>query len=191
MEFLAEDVSGAREPTTPELQAWFESNAQRFAQPGRVTLRHLYFSPDRRGARAQNDAAQALAKLEGRPASWTGAPALADPFMFQDYLADRDPAELAKEFGPAFARAVFALPPGSWQGPVESGYGWHLVFVDAATPGRVPAFEEVEPDVKTAWAAEQHAESWRKAYAEMRAKYELLLPAPPEEAATVSPGPTP
>src|SRR5262249_40111365 len=46
-------------------------------------------------------------------------------------------------------------------------------------PGHVPAFEEVEPDVKTAWKAAQHAEAWSKAYEKMRARYQLVLPAPP------------
>ena len=78
---------------------------------------------------------------------------LADPFMFQDYYGDRTSEQLAKEFGPQFAVAVVKLKPGSWQGPIESGYGWHLVFVDSVIPGRIPAFEEIEPDVKTAWLA--------------------------------------
>jgi len=170
MEFLAEDVSDAREPTPEELAAWFEKNAERFALPGRVTFRHLYVSPDRRGARARDDAAKALAQLTGEPGDATAAEGLGDPFMFQDTLADRTPEQLAKDFGPGFARALFALEPGTWQGPIESGYGWHLVFVSSSTPGRVPAFEEVEPDVMTAWKTDQRAEAWRKAYAEMRAK---------------------
>ena len=49
-------------------------------------------------------------------------------------------------------------------------------------PGRVPAFAEVEPDVKTAWLVEQKAMAWDKAYREMRAKYTVLLPAFPENA---------
>ena len=79
--------------------------------------------------------------------------------------------------------ALEKLKPGSWQGPVESGYGWHLVFVDTVIPGRIPAFEEIEPDVKTAWLGEQKATAWQKAYADMRAKYTVLLPAPPSEEA--------
>ena len=34
MEFLAEDASAAHEPTTAELQAWFEKNSAQFALPG-------------------------------------------------------------------------------------------------------------------------------------------------------------
>lgn len=179
MQFLAEDVAAAREPTTVELRAWYEKNSVSFAQPPRLSFRHLYFSPDRRGARAREDAETALAKLNGQPQDSKLAASLADPFMFQQYYRDRAPEYLAKEFGPPFALAVAKLEPGSWQGPIESGFGWHLVFVDAVILGRVPAFEEVEPDVETAWLSEQKAQAWQKAYGEMRAKYSVLLPAPP------------
>ena len=144
------------------------------------SFRHLYFSPDRRGARANEDAASALAKLAGQPEDAKLAASLADPFMFQEYYRDRAPEFLGKEFGPRFALAVAKLPPGSWQGPVESGFGWHLVFVDTLVPGRVPPFEEIEGDVKTAWLSEQKATAWEKAYKDMRAKYTVLLPAPPD-----------
>ena len=180
MQFLAEDVAAAREPTTAELKSWFEKHSAMFAQPPRLSFRHLYFSPDRRGAQARDDAAKALAKLDGQPEDAKIAASLADPFMFQDYYRDRAPDYLGKEFGPQFATAVAQLAPGAWRGPVESGFGWHLVFVDTVVPGRVPAFEEIEPEVKTAWLAEQKALAWEKAYREMRAKYIVLLPAPPD-----------
>ncbi len=180
MQFLAEDVAAAREPTTPELRSWFEKNSAKFAQPPRLSFRHLYFSPDGRGTRARDDAEQALEKLAGQPVDAKIASSVADPFMFQDYYRDRAPDFLGKEFGPQFALAVARLQPGSWQGPIESGFGWHLVFVDTAIPGRVPAFEEIEPDVRTAWLGEQKALAWDKAYKEMRARYTVLLPAPPD-----------
>jgi hypothetical protein len=186
MQFLAEDVAAAREPMTDELRGWFEKNSGKFAQPPRLSFRHLYFSPDRRGDRARDDAAQALAKLAGQPVDAKGANALADPFMFQEYYRDRTPEFLGKELGPQFALAVAKFAPGSWQGPIASGYGWHLVFVDTVVPGRVPAFEEIEADVRTAWLGEQKALAWEKAYKEMRAKYTVLLPAPPDSKADAS-----
>src|SRR5208283_3637711 len=179
MQFLAEDVAAAHEPSTAELNAWFEKNSSKFALPSRYSFRHLYFSPDKRGKNAQDDAAKALTKIAGQPEDSKLAVSLADPFMFQDYYGDRAPEALAKEFGPQFAVALEKVKPGSWQGPIESGYGWHLVFVDTVVPGRIPALEEIEPDVKTAWLGEQKATAWHKAYAEMRAKYIVLLPSPP------------
>jgi len=187
MQFLAEDVAASREPATAELKSWFEKNSAKFAQPPRLSFRHLYFSPDRRGARARDDAEQALGKLARQPVDAKVAGSLADPFMFQDYYRDRAPDYLAKEFGPRFALAVASLPPGSWQGPVESGFGWHLVYVDTLIPGVVPAFEQVEPDVKVAWLGEQKALAWDKAYKRMRADYKVLLPAPPPESSAAPP----
>jgi hypothetical protein len=182
MQFLAEDVAPAREPTREELGTWYEANRDQFALPPRISFRHLYFSPDRRGQRARDDAAAALTRIAGQPQDAKLAATHADAFMFQEYYRDRTPEFLGKEFGPNFALAVVKLSPGSWQGPVESGLGWHLVFIDTLIPDRVPAFEEVEADVKVAWLAEQKALAWQKAYRDMRAKYTVLLPAPAENA---------
>jgi peptidyl-prolyl cis-trans isomerase C len=180
MQFLAEDVAAAREPTADELKAWYAKNNEKFAMPKRVGFRHLYFSPDRRGTNASTDAVAALVKLAGQPQEVKITESFADPFMFQEYYRDRAPDYLGKEFGPQFAQAVAKLPTGSWQGPIQSGFGWHLVFVDTVIPGRVPEFEEIESEVKTAWLGEQKVLAWEKAYQEMRAKYTVRLPGPPE-----------
>jgi parvulin-like peptidyl-prolyl isomerase len=96
--------------------------------------------------------------------------------MFQDYYGDRTPDDVAKTFGPGFAQAVFQAIPGAWAGPIESGYGWHLVWVDSLTPARMAAFEEVQRDVETAWIEEQRTAIREKAFEAMRARYEVVLP---------------
>ena len=44
---------------------------------------------------------------------------------------------------------------------------WFVVFVNSVIPGRAPAFEESESDVKTAWLGDQKTQAWQKAYKEM------------------------
>jgi peptidyl-prolyl cis-trans isomerase C len=180
MQFLSEDVSAAYEPKSEELKLWYEKNSQRFSLPATITFRHLYFSPDRRGRNARQAAVNTLATIASQPEDSKTAD-LADPFMFQNYYRGRSADQLTKEFGTSFAQAVLQLKPGSWQGPIESGYGWHLVWIESITPGRIPNFAEVEPDVKTAWLADQKAQQWQKAYDKMRTKYQVLLPEPPAE----------
>jgi peptidyl-prolyl cis-trans isomerase C len=191
VQFLAEDVATAHEPSTAELKAWFEKNTDKFALPSRYSFRHIYFSPDKRGKNAHEDAAQALARIAGQPEDSGLITQVADRFMFQDYYGDRTPSAIAKEFGPQFAVALEKLKPGSWQGPIESGFGWHLVFVDTVIPGRVPAFEEVESEVKTAWLGEQKAQAREKAYKSLRSKYTVLLPAPPDKQTASAPAAPP
>jgi peptidyl-prolyl cis-trans isomerase C len=183
MQFLAEDVAASREPTPDELQAWFDKHRASFREPGRLGFRHLYFSPDRRGKRAREDAEKALVSLQGEPEDSPRAESIADAFMFQNYYRDRAPDFLGKEFGPGFALELQKLKPGSWQGPIASGYGWHLVFVDTVIPGREPELEEIEADVRTAWLNEQKALAWDRAYRAMRDRYTVYLPGPPGEQA--------
>ena len=163
MQFLAEDVAAAREPTTAELKGWFEKNSAKFAQPPPAELPPsvLLARPARR-ARARRRGSR---RWRSSPASRrTRSSPRRSPTRScsRTTTATARRTYLGKEFGPQFALAVAKLAPGSWQGPIESGFGWHLVFVDTVIPGRVPAFEEIEPDVKTAWLGEQKAQAWRE-----------------------------
>jgi len=178
LEFLIEDVSSIRDPTPAELEAWYKHNASQFALPGRVTFCHVYFSPDALGQQAAADAARTLATFKVRSScSSSDATALGDRFPDQDYYAERSPQEVAGVFGTRFSQSLFKLQPGSWQGPIESGLGWHLVRIEALTPGRMPAFDEVDrATVESAWLDSRRAESKRKAFEAMRAKYQVVLP---------------
>jgi hypothetical protein len=191
VQFLAEDVAAAHEPSTAELKAWFEKNTDKFALPSRYSFRHIYFSPDKRGTNAHDDAAKALARIAGQSEDSPQIGSVADRFMFQDYYGDSAPSAIAKEFGPQFAVALEKVKPGSWQGPIESGYGWHLVFVSSVIFGRIPAFEEIESEVKTAWLGEQKAVAREKAYKSLRSKYTVRLPSPPDKQTAGAPAPPP
>jgi peptidyl-prolyl cis-trans isomerase C len=176
MEFLVEDLAALRDPTTEVLRSWFEKNRERFTPAPRVSFRHLYFSPDRRGAGVKEAAASAREQLNGKPLDSPVPATLADSFMFQDSYSDRTPEQVAAVFGTTFAEALLLLAPGSWEGPIESGLGWHVVWVESITPDRTPAFEEIEPDIKSQWSEEQRIESSRRTFDAMKARYEVVLP---------------
>ena len=65
---------------------------------------------------------------------------------------------------------------GAWQGPIQSGYGWHLVFVDTLEPSRTPAFEEIEGEVRSAWLDQKQQDVKRAALAAFRARYTVSVP---------------
>lgn len=179
MDFLLADLSSLQDPTEAELRDWYARNAERFVLPPRASFRHLYFAPDKRGAdgakRAAEDALPALAGLGPDAAALEG---LGDRFMFRDYYGGRTVAEIAKEFGPAFARDLFEQKVGAWSGPVRSGYGWHLVFVDTLEPGHEAPFEAVEDAVRAAFLDERYREIRDRAYDDMLSRYTIVMPDP-------------
>ena len=183
MNFLAEDLSTLLDPSEADLQAWFDAHQQDFAFPPRVDFRHLYFSFDHHRDKTREAAASALVRTQGLAADSSEAAALGEPFMFKDSYASRTPEQLAKEFGGKFAKAIFELKPGSWTGPIESGYGWHLIFIESITPGRIPAFDEVKSEVRTQWETQQRADFKEEAFRVMREKYQVILPNDPSETA--------
>ena len=176
MDFLAEDISDLRDPTSAELHEWFASHPQDFAYPPRVTFRHVYFSFDDHQAQTKAVAASALPGISQLSYDAPQIDTLGDRFMYQDHYADRNPGQIAAIFGGGFSRDLFTLKPGAWAGPIESGFGWHLVYIDELTPGETPHFDAVEADVKAAWMANQRSEFKQAAYDMMRAKYEVELP---------------
>jgi peptidyl-prolyl cis-trans isomerase C len=174
MDFLAEDVASLRESAPGEVEAWFVKNRERFAPPPLATFRHLYFSSDKRGAGAEEEARKALTALAGKDAGG------GDPFMFQSAYTEQTPEQIARVFGSKFAGSLFQEKSGAWRGPIESGYGWHLVWIEALTPSQPPTFEAVTEQAKADWLSEQRTESKRATFEALKARYEIVLvkPAP-------------
>lgn len=175
MDFLAADVAALQEPERAELVDWYSRNAERFAIPPRVSFRHLYFSPDKRGGSAHGDALATLAAIGETSPDSPELAVLADPFMLRSYYRNSSPEQMLKEFGPAFSAELFDLEPGGWHGPVQSGFGWHLVWIDSMEPGRVPDFDEIEVNIRSAWRDERYQDIKRAALEEMRSRYKVVV----------------
>jgi hypothetical protein len=175
MDFLAADLADMQDPDRAELTEWFSQHSDQFAIAPRISFRHLYFSPDKRGSAARSDAEAAFKAIAGKPADAPGIDALADPFMLRSYYSNSTPELILKEFGPGFSSELFKLTPGGWRGPLQSGFGWHLVWIDTLEPARIPSFDEVQEDVKTAWTDARYAEIKRVALEEMRANYTVVV----------------
>lgn len=180
MDFLAEDVAALREPAPGEVEAWFAKNRERFAPPPLATFRHLFFASDKRGASAEADARKELATLADKDAE------SGDAFMFKSAYAEQTPEQVVRVFGSKFAASLFQEKSGAWCGPIESGYGWHLVWIEALTPSEPPAFETVAEQAKVDWLSEQRTEVKRAAFEALKARYEIVVAQPAPESGKVA-----
>ena len=172
LQFLQEDTALVPEPDEAALHAFRARNADRYRESARATFRHVYFSPDAGGhqaARARAVGAIATTRAAG-PASAGG-----DPFPGRDRYADLDADGLARIFGDSeLSRALLALAPGTWHGPLQSGYGWHLVFVEALEPAREPPFADVRERVRADYVDTQRQAANAAALAAIKARYVVV-----------------
>jgi hypothetical protein len=174
MEFLSEDTSVSGEPDDEELASYLAANPERFELPTRLDFRHVYFSTDRRGRAADADARELLSRLERAPAP-ADLRSLGDRFMLQHAYSQKSPAEVGQLFGRDFATRIFELETGSWQGPVESGYGLHLVHVDKKVDARAPRLDEVRHEVARDYLTERREQADERMYEQLRARYDVEI----------------
>ena len=108
LSFLIEDLAAVEQPGDDELRRFHQQRADRYAEPARLSFKHVFFSRDRR-ADAAADAGAALASLRLAAASAGSTGSIGDPFMLHSEYAGRSRQEVRELFGPEFAEALFAL----------------------------------------------------------------------------------
>ena len=170
VEFLVSDTAPFAAPTDDGLRRIYEANKESFRTPARISFIQVFFNPETRRD-AASDAKAALAALSiGAPIGTFG-----DPFPIDAEVRDDILQTVAEQFGNEFAKAVFALQPAAWHGPIASSFGLHLVRVTEAKPARQLEFSEVEPQVRERWRDEHQHEANVQHYENLQKKYGVVV----------------
>jgi hypothetical protein len=174
LELLAEDVAALAAPTDEQLQAYLAQNADDFLVEPRLTLRQVYFSRDRRGAAAGPDAEALLQRIAtDGPDGDFGQ--FGDPLPLPERVEDLREGEIARMFGRVFVEGLQGVEPGHWAGPVESGFGLHLVFVESRQAGRTPELEEVRDAVQREWLSQRRRDAVDGLYERLAENYTIEI----------------
>ncbi len=176
MEFLSNDLAELNQPDETELNKFFLDNREKYKLPARVSFTHIYFSLDKRGAKAFEDAKSVLSEL-----NVLRAPERGDSFMLEYDFAQETPFEVARLFGTGFADQLFRLGTNSWQGPIESGYGLHLIRISEKINARMPDLASVIEKVRTDLMFEQRQKMNKEIYERFKERYEIVVEDMPKQ----------
>lgn len=175
MEFLFNDLAELNPPDDSALNQYLLENQEKYKIPARVSFTHIYFSVDKRGAKAVEDAKKVRPGLKA-----LRAPEKGDSFMMA-YDFDREtPFEVERLFGKYFSDQLFTLEANVWQGPIESGYGLHLVRISEKIDSQIPELAFVVDKVRTDWMYEQRKKMNEEIYEKFKERYEIVVEAFPE-----------
>ena len=163
MEFLVQDTAGLAEPVEDELRQVYASHRDNYTTPVHISFHQIYF-------KSESDASQGLKELQ---TSGTGD--VGDPILLEREYIRTDEQTVTSLFGPKFAERVFTLEPGPWQGPIESGYGFHLVRIGERVPPELRPFEEVRSQVVSEWHRSQQAKIQAQFFSELLKKYDIIV----------------
>ncbi len=177
MEFVSEDTAARAEPTDDDLRTYLKEHPEKFRIDQGFSFSHIYLNPERRGKNLGRDAEQLLTQLN-RPGNGADPTELGDPFLLDHSYSALSASEAAREFGEKFAASLQELPVGQWQGPIESGYGAHLVLVRERAEGRLPVLEEVRDAVRREWTTARRLEANQKFYQNLLQRYTVTIEQP-------------
>jgi hypothetical protein len=177
MEFVSEDITAQREPTDAELNAYLQAHVDLFRIEPRFTFQQIYLNPEKHGAHLERDAQRLLARLnhfDGRiDTSMAG-----DSSLIEHEFTAAPTGKIAKVFGDKFAATLADLNSNRWYGPIESGYGQHLVLINDRIDGRSPELAEVYDSVRREWESAQRQETNEKFYQSLLKRFTVIIEQP-------------
>jgi hypothetical protein len=166
VEFILDSAIPAA-PTTADLQQWLEAHPDAYRIDGEYSLQQVYFDPARH-ENLQADLDAALRALNAGRAVNSDATTLPEQ-------VSADGAEISRTFGAIFEASLRELPTGSWQGPVRSGFGLHLVKVAGRLPPRTPQLDEVRAAVERDLVHQRTRDSNDAFYKRLLANYTVRI----------------
>ena len=167
LEFLV-DSAVPEAPTGEELQRWLDEHPDAYRVDGTYALSQVYFDPVRHGERLQ-------AELDGALRSLRAGRAVDGDVTTLPAQVSGGGAEIARTFGSEFESALRELPAESWQGPVRSGFGVHLVKLTELEPPRTPALDEVRAAVERDLVHQRAQEANESYYRRLLANYRVRV----------------
>lgn len=174
MEFVAGDVGAPPQPPDDVLNAYLHAHPELFRAEQTFTFRQIYLNPMKHGENLTRDATQLLTQLN-QATSNSDISTLGDSLMVDSTFNALPDDEIAKLFGDRFAAALPTLAPGQWQGPVESGYGVHLVLIDERSDRGAPTLADIRDAVRRAWNNDRRLEANDKFYQNLLKRYRVKI----------------
>ena len=161
--FIAES-----EPSKPAeistLQNFYRENISSYTLPERYTFRQRYFQ-------TETDANDALMLIN----SGETANILGEPSMLNSEYAYLSKLEINATFGTGFSDQITTTNTDSWQGPLLSGLGFHLVYLIAVHEEETTPFEIIQDQVFMDYRNQQEQNTRSNFVEELTQKYSITI----------------
>lgn len=165
MDFLASAQAETASPSNETLRQHYDDNQDIFATNVKYTFDHLWFEEP-------SSATQAIGK--GIPLNnWE---ILGEPISLPPSVFEIEDSRLINQFGRQFVENLSSIEVNNeWQGPIKSGFGWHLVRLRSRQPSELRRFEAVLSEVEDHWRTQTIAERKLDAYGILRDAYVITI----------------
>ena len=143
-----DDFKAGIKPNEEEVRGYYEQNKKQFTTPEERRASHILIAFGEDKEASKKKAEEVLAKVKANPADFAK---LAKEFSIDGGSAQQG-GDL--DFFPRgmmvkpFEDATFSAKKGDIVGPIESDFGWHIIYVTDIRPSAIRPFEAVRSDIE-------------------------------------------
>jgi peptidyl-prolyl cis-trans isomerase C len=170
-DFLKTDLKEIPLPTGQQLKDFYQNNPSLFQTDGTVNFSHIFFTADNSNdSIAKERAFFVLQQLKNSAVQ--RAPEKGDKFVLQYDYTEQTPLDIKQSFGDKpILDSLFRAPVHTWIGPVQSGYGWHLLYIVKRANASLIPFEANKDIVKAKYMETAKDEQNKKAFGQVEKSY--------------------
>jgi len=170
-DFLKTDLKEIPLPTGQQLKDFYQNNPSLFQTDGTVNFSHIFFTADNSNdSIAKERAFFVLQQLKNSAVQ--RAPEKGDKFVLQYDYTEQTPLDIKQSFGDKpILDSLFRAPVHTWIGPVQSGYGWHLLYIVKRANASLIPLEANKDIVKAKYMETAKDEQNKKAFEQIQKNY--------------------
>ena len=169
---LAQKISFLKEesipeiPTTEELNEYYKNNKEKYYIEPSFTFTHYYFSKNNNSLERSQQALKALQD---------NSKVKSDPFYLGKTFANESLRNINTNFGESFSKELITADLNVWNGPFESTYGHHIVYINSVNPGYIPEIEEVLRQVEVDFLQIKREQAVKGFLNNIRSEYTIFI----------------
>ena len=169
---LAQKISFLKEesipeiPTAEELNEYFKNNKEKYYIEPSFTFTHYYFSEINNSLERSHQALKALQDNNK---------VKSDPFYLGKTFANEPLRNINTNFGESFSKELMTADLAVWNGPFESTYGHHIVYINSVNPGYIPEIEEVLRQVEVDFLQIKREQAVKGFLNNIRSEYTIFI----------------
>ena len=169
---LAQKISFLKEesipeiPTTEELNEYYKNNKEKYYIESSFTFTHYYFSENNNSLERSQQALKALQD---------NSKVKSDPFYLGKTFANEPLRNINTNFGESFSNELMTADLAVWNGPFESTYGHHIVYINSVIPGYIPEIEEVLRQVEVDFLQMKREQAVKGFLNNIRSEYTIFI----------------
>ncbi|MBL7472707.1 peptidyl-prolyl cis-trans isomerase [Robertkochia sediminum] len=170
MDMLAEGQGSERDISEEAIKAYYDLRKEQFVAPALLKFHQVYLKDEK-----DSTAMTALVSKWNREGlSPEEGLKKASPSLLLPRINLQTTDVIDREFGNGFAAALSKLPVRQWSGPVRSGFGYHLIYLDSLIPAAPLPLENVKNEIANMLQYEEKQAAKEQFYTELLQQYEII-----------------